>query len=975
MANNILYPQVNIAIKSSTNEFSMIYDNSVSASDKLMTDGFVGLSTSNDLSQDSAAFSIMLAGDFRWDYVINENDIIIIQANPQAGTLDSTIGDSGSSTIFVGMVSEVHIVGDFNSPSFYYQISGKSMAKMFSSYKIGLVQEAQNELTNMGWLWDINADYEGSEGDSGGSDSDGGSNTGAISKEDFKKAAKKAAKITKKEKLTDADIDQLYSQAFFESGVREDPPGGYDDHDNTGIPRGMFQYKLSTWNSWKWSDKYSNILKMKDQFLAVFNDSTWRKDFPPTGVRRGWTPHGKKLNDGGSPNKDGSSDSGDSDSGSGSGSGTGLSSEQISKEKDGTTGVAFMGNAVWAIENEIVERFKPYMRISYNNGANTVFDYLDYTGLTSWDDDEILTDSTQYTSFDGSLLELMDAIRVQPFNEFFFEATSDAKGKMVVRRTPFEQDDWNKLTTIKVDSSALVSTDIAKSDDEAYSIFNVNPDTYGLFSISANGGLLSSYPQYHPALVNVYGYSKMEVTNQYLTGQPTKTDDMDQDLDKDDTNGATHGKHYGLAGVNAYLGGIDHDELRKNPGAYSQKLTNKADNISPTEAVALVQSYMNTGWIVTEVHWNSIMHIDTNGGLSNTGTESTTLGNVKKYLKKATDLATFTKLGKANLRNVDDEELASIWNTWVGNKKKLSQKELTKIIKETKSTNSSTSSTQADSLKRFTMRLYDWYCENPNFYAGDVTVIGHSAYRVGDRLLLYMNNYNDTFEFYVESVKHNISFSDGWTTTLGVTRGLPQSGQTRYTNLWGQSLDFVGGLMGEAKFQNMAFESEDSDSSSSSSSGGSTKKGNKAMKAAVKMAEDWIAKKGQGSIPYVFGGGRGNVDPWSGNGHPADCSSSMAWLYKDVGCPLVDIGSCTTWSIMGASTVSRVAGSSPSEVWANLKEGDLVFWSIGEPQGHMGMYVGNNMCIADNTSTGIQKFDASTSYWMGHFKGDAVRPK
>lgn len=975
MASNIMFPKVSISIHSATNGFSIVYDNTASVNDALMTNGFIGGSTSNDLSQDSAAFSLMLAGDFRWDYVLNENDVIVIKADPQEGTGEAPVGGTVNTNIFVGMVSEVHIVGDFSNPALYYQVSGKSMSKIFSSYKVGLVEEAQNELTNMGWLWDINADYESSSssGDSdSNSSSDGGGGSGSISKSDFEKIAKSAAKIAG-EKLSSADIDQLYSQAMNESGVKEDPAGGYDDHDGTGIPRGMFQYKTSTWSSWHWPG-YDNILSAKDQFLAVFNDSTWRSDFPPTGVKRGWTPHGSKVSGGAKSDKSSSSDS-DSDSSSGD---SGLSADDISKEQENSTGVAFMGNSVSVIEEEIIERFKDYIRISYNNGANTVFDYLDYTGMTSWDDDESLTDSTQYTSFDGSLLELMDAIRVQPFNEFYFETTADSKGKMVVRRTPFETDDWAALPTLLVDSSALISTDISKSDTEAYSIFNVNPDTYGLFSISANSGLLGSYPQYNQTLVDTYGYSKLEVTNQYLSGAPegnaSDDDTVDEAYSKKDTDSATAGKAYNQGSVNSYLSSIGHQELRKNPATYAQKLTNKADNISPDEATALVQSYINNSYVISVTHWNSIMHTSTGGGQSNTGSQAVTLKNVKKYLKKSSTLADFTALGKANLKNVDDEELAAIYNKYVDNKKKLSQKELNKAIKANKSTNASTVSGDATTLKRFTQRLYNWYCENPNFYAGDVVVVGHPEYRVGDRLLLYMNNHDDTFEFYIESVKHNISFTDGWTTTLGVTRGLPQSGQYRFNNLWGQSEDFLGGLMGEASFANMAFESDTSDSDSDSSSG-SSKTGSKAMKAAVKKAENWISEHGQGSITYVWGAGRGSTDPWSGNGNPGDCSSTMAWLYKDVGCELVPTGSATTYTLYDSDKVTKVDGGSASKVWSNLEEGDLVFWDTDGKLGHVGLYVGNNNCIANNTSTGISKFDASNSYWQGYWSGEAVRPK
>mgnify|MGYP001776040396 FL=1 len=38
--------------------------------------------------------------------------------------------------------------------------------------------------------------------------------------------------------------------------------------------------------------KHNNIHSAVDQIAAVLADRTWRSDFPPIGVKRGWTPHG-----------------------------------------------------------------------------------------------------------------------------------------------------------------------------------------------------------------------------------------------------------------------------------------------------------------------------------------------------------------------------------------------------------------------------------------------------------------------------------------------------------------------------------------------------------------------------------------------------------------------------------------------------------------------------------------------------------
>lgn len=115
---------------------------------------------------------------------------------------------------------------------------------------------------------------------------------GAMSKGSFNKTARKAADMIG-EHLSGADLAQLWSQAMFESNVNPSINTGYNDHDGTGLPRGLFQYKLSTFDAWKYPG-HNNILSALDQFLAVFNMMDWRSALAPTGVKRGWGPWGAK---------------------------------------------------------------------------------------------------------------------------------------------------------------------------------------------------------------------------------------------------------------------------------------------------------------------------------------------------------------------------------------------------------------------------------------------------------------------------------------------------------------------------------------------------------------------------------------------------------------------------------------------------------------------------------------------------------
>ncbi|NMV48374.1 tape measure protein [Lactobacillus reuteri] len=116
---------------------------------------------------------------------------------------------------------------------------------------------------------------------------------GTMSKEAFAKAARRAAE-SMHQSLSAGDIDRLYWQAYDESTVNPAQGGGIDDHDGTGRPIGLFQFKLSTWNSAvrAMGGRHSNIHSAVDQIAAVLADRTWRSDLAPIGVRRGWTPHG-----------------------------------------------------------------------------------------------------------------------------------------------------------------------------------------------------------------------------------------------------------------------------------------------------------------------------------------------------------------------------------------------------------------------------------------------------------------------------------------------------------------------------------------------------------------------------------------------------------------------------------------------------------------------------------------------------------
>lgn len=124
----------------------------------------------------------------------------------------------------------------------------------------------------------------------------------------------------------------------------------------------------------------------------------------------------------------------------------------------------------------------------------------------------------------------------------------------------------------------------------------------------------------------------------------------------------------------------------------------------------------------------------------------------------------------------------------------------------------STHGVGSDIIERYSQRLYNWYVNNPNFYTGDIVVIGHPDYRLGNRLLYRDTENHDLWEYYIESVQHSYSYVEGYKTTLGVTRGLRIEHEDddgyRFLPIVGPSEDFEGGYFGEGSIADAISASE-----------------------------------------------------------------------------------------------------------------------------------------------------------------------
>lgn len=103
---------------------------------------------------------------------------------------------------------------------------------------------------------------------------------------------------------------------------------------------------------------------------------------------------------------------------------------------------------------------------------------------------------------------------------------------------------------------------------------------------------------------------------------------------------------------------------------------------------------------------------------------------------------------------------------------------------------------QVEVLKNYAKDLFNWNVMNPSFYNGQIIVRGDNRYKVGDRLLYKSSEENEEYEFFIEGVSHTFTNFGSWTTTLAVTRGLPNAGKDRFSPPWGEYEEYEGGVLG-----------------------------------------------------------------------------------------------------------------------------------------------------------------------------------
>jgi len=565
---------------------------------------------------------------------------------------------------------------------------------------------------------------------------------------------------------------------------------------------------------------------------------------------------------------------------------------------DGTeNGLHFSGNTAAGIGNELMDRFIYKFAKYHFAGGKGLQDYFTHS-FSSWDKDESLSDVSPFINYEGSMRQFLEDIAAKPFNELFFEYTSDGTCVALMRPTPFDPDAWMQLPTYKFTSDIVVEESFGKNDSEMYSVFVVQAPNLMEFSSMD----LGVYPKYHPSLIEKYGYKKLEAENRYLLSSGIAAANK---ADATKTNVTVSMPSYQelttFLNENGYLNA---EKLRKQRSAIYEQLVSQFPAMTKTLA-------------------NNILDAIKDGDFNSAAYD--------KFLK------TTGKTGKDQTIN-REKNVAT------------------------------------EKLEVYTQRLFNWYCENANFYSGEIRVLGNPAYRVGTKVLYEDLEQDTTWEFYVESVQHEFSFTNGYTTILGVTRGLPDNGIERFSNLWGKSQNFKGGYLGELSIDDMLKSAANASKDSGEASNGSWPNSNGGTTAmnAMETANSMDPKPSK----YVFGGGRTGSNPFHSSPIKTDCSSFVWWCYYENGVSLK--GGKTgmnTDTIASDPQLTRVSkrGSSKNAAKDKLRKGDLVFFDTYKGDGHIGIYTGGGNFISSQDKYGIKESPMDKGYWWDHFNGHIMR--
>ncbi|AAX92303.1 tail morphogenetic protein [Staphylococcus phage Twort] len=605
------------------------------------------------------------------------------------------------------------------------------------------------------------------------------------------------------------------------------------------------------------------------------------------------------------------------------------------EDGEGEGKIKFTGSSSHEVMKQILDRFVPYMRYKYPNKQgkpiSNLTEYFMWDNLESWDEYENIRDVTPFINFDGSLSDLMDFTTAKPFNEKFYRNNKEqGKTELVLRRTPFNPTQWRALEYTVVETEDLIEEDVGKNDVETYSIFNV---TNSMMYKQIDAKVFSK-PQYHKELVDRYGYSRLEVENPFIFDEDKSTTDEESN---DNDTGQELGSYDKV--VND-LNNMGRDNISRNTEKMVSKLARTYRNIRKDKAKKIVDYYVGNGKLPKSEYEKIVGRTIESEQEQDKRPEATkesvskilndVFKNNEDYKNKEKKNEAIGKLSKDFKygNKAKSKKLVDKLEKTQGATKDKDIESFIKDLANLSNVSADTGSNPSDSpLLIFSKMLFNWYHNNPNFFSGEITVLGHPKYDLGQRLFVKDNQRNEMWEFYVESVQHKFSYKEGYITILGVTRGLksatiPEGSKYRFAEPWGTSSNFEGGLLGEKKSEELKAQGVeerkssggDSDSSGAHHSGASLAsldkkyKGKELPTPRNKTDTSWTAP------------GNPNTGQWA-----RECTWYCYNRRYELGLKAVAYGDAADW-IAGARGAGISTGKEP-------KRGAVAVWARGVPGG------------------------------------------
>lgn len=140
---------------------------------------------------------------------------------------------------------------------------------------------------------------------------------------------------------------------------------------------------------------------------------------------------------------------------------------------------------------------------SFNSLSQTIFKKNEEDKESSIGDNEF------YINYQGGLWEYLKELRNAPFYEIYWEVIDD-KPTLMVRPTPFNPEEWDKLETSEVENYQVVTKSLGRSDLETYTCFIVKGE-----QINAGFAELFGKPLWYPPFYKKYGLRRLQVNSKY----------------------------------------------------------------------------------------------------------------------------------------------------------------------------------------------------------------------------------------------------------------------------------------------------------------------------------------------------------------------------------------------------------------------------------------------------------------------------